>query len=104
MTRFARTTDPDTSHEAARKLNTRTQKDMLMRAYHKAGEYGLTDEEAGVVARLYRTGSCHWHRSSDLAREGRIVNTPIRRMNRSGRSGMVRVYNPHNSTNKVMFS
>ena len=103
MSSHARTTDPDTSHEAAAKLSTLTQKNLLMRAYKKAGEKGLTDEEAGINAGLYRSGSCHWHRSTDLAAEGRILNTPLRRMNRSGRSGMVRVYNPYNSQNKVMF-
>lgn len=69
---LARTTDPETSHEAGRKLTTReSQKAALLEHYLAAGPAGLTDDEAGIAAGLME--SCYWRRCTDLRQDGSIA-------------------------------
>jgi len=83
----ARTTDPETSKEAARLLRTgNSHAFMLLREFAKKS---MTAEQAGIQAGLDTTG--YWKRVSDLKRAGFIRprmmdgGKPMRLMTRSGR-------------------
>lgn len=66
---LARTTDPDTSHAAARTISTSSQCWQLLRAHYinarmarlHPDEPGLTDYEAAQACRLITPGRCWWH-------------------------------------------
>ena len=81
---LARATDPGTSKAGARDVAIRagSQKARLLRAYELAGAHGLTDEEAGYVARMDHTG--YLKRCSELRAAGLIVPTGEQRLARSG--------------------
>lgn len=99
---LARHTDPDTSHDAARKLITgRSHCAKLLRAHYRADmphirerypdTIGLTDAEAAAIAGLDVPGICWWHRCSDLRKLGLIAwaldaaGNPIKRPGANGR-------------------
>lgn len=72
-----RDVDPPTSVMAAASEQTRagTHKYMLLVCYTKAGEAGLTDEEAGIESGLKAKGANYWRRCSDLRALGLIRPT-----------------------------
>lgn len=82
----ARREDPDTSHEAARRLS---DKRTMMRALlERFAQYPYTSEEAALYC-----GYDPWQASkrvSDLVRLGLIEDTDDRRPGRSGRDQIVR--------------
>jgi hypothetical protein len=91
---LARSSDPDTSRQAAAAAERRapSQRDRLLSAYMTAGDRGLTDEEAGVSAGL--SGSGYWKRCSDLRNLGLIVPLgPLRQVS-SGLMAQVCVITP----------
>lgn len=100
--KLARTTDVDTSHDAAAQLSTGKSHCLtLLRAHYIAGmpthiarypdEPGLTDHEAAHAAGIDEPGVCWWHRCSDLRKLGLIEwaknpdGTPVKRVGLSGR-------------------
>lgn len=93
----ARHTDPGTSHQAAESVAVRagSQRHMLLLAYAKAGDYGLTNDEAGVVTRLAdRTGCCYWKRCGELRDAGYVTDTGRTRTSRAGEAQGVRAITP----------
>lgn len=89
----ARTTDPDTSHEAARLIRAKatTARVRLLEAF---GTYGdLTDEEAALYADLPLTSE-YATRCSELDRAGMVADTGQRRRGRAGAERMVRTITP----------
>lgn len=87
---LARTTDPDTSRDAAEAIHEReggrgalrpgTQKAILLGVYGATGE-ALADFEAAARCDLYRAHVCYWHRVGDLVDDGYLVDTGQRRRN-----------------------
>lgn len=99
---LARAADPDTSHEAARRLSTgKSQCLILLRVHYTAGRYpegyGLTDYQAATAAGIAEPGVCWWHRCSDLRKLGLIEwatrpdGTPVKRLGPNGRDVRVSV-------------
>lgn len=91
----ARTTDPDTSHEAAAATETSEVRRRVFAIFREHAE-GLTDEELlAFYARTFPEGSSLESRSSprkrrsDLARAGLLVDSGMRRTLTSGRRGVV---------------
>jgi hypothetical protein len=84
----ARTADPDTSHEAARRLTSKaTMMRTLLRTYDYWG-WLTTDEAIGRAG--YRAEAGAWKRISDLAMHGFIEDAGPRRPGLSGRLQIVR--------------
>lgn len=85
----ARTTDPRTSHAAARRLARRVT--MLRRLLTEFARFpdGLTAEEAATFAG-YTADDGAWKRVSDLALAGWIEDTGRNRIASSGRDQIVR--------------
>lgn len=86
----ARKTDPKTSHVAGASVTVRagSQRAELLLAY--ARNYGLTDDEAGVITGLAnKIGCCWWKRCSELRQGGLIAPTTETRMSRAGEEQMV---------------
>lgn len=77
----ARSTDPGTSHAAARVVNAGSRIAHLLSAYCDNPD-GLTDEEAGAYAGLAGTG--YWKRCSDLRAWGWIARTGTTRAGSTG--------------------
>ena len=78
----ARHTDPPTSHAAAqsRALRVRagSQQAALLTAYADAGDYGLTNDGAGVLTGLAsRPGCCYWKRCGELLQHGYLADTGV---------------------------
>jgi hypothetical protein len=87
-----RTTDPATSHKAARAVVIRagSQRARLLAAYADAGDYGLTNDGAGVVTGLAEApGCCYWKRCGELLADGFIRATDETRTSRAGESQRV---------------
>lgn len=85
----ARTTDPDTSHEAAVKLTDKaTMLRTLLTKYHRFQFQGLTAEEASGLCG-YTASEGAWKRVSDLKRLGWVEDTGGTRRGVSGRSQAV---------------
>ena len=65
--------DHQTSIEGAEAVESRAanQQAKLLQAFTRAGENGLTDEEAAAAAGLL--DSCYWKRCGELRRAGRIT-------------------------------
>jgi hypothetical protein len=82
--RLARASDPSTSHRAAQiaAIRGKSQKALLLLAYQRAEESGLTDEEAGASAGL--SGSGYWKRCSELRTLGLIAPSGKERQASSG--------------------
>lgn len=92
----ARHTDPATSQRAARSrgLNIRagSQRARLLTAYADAGDYGLTNEGAGIITGLAeRPGCCYWKRCDELRKAGYIRWTEDTRTSRAGEAQGVSV-------------
>lgn len=88
----ARTTDPATSHAAARSVRIRagSQRAVLLTAYADAGDYGLTNDGAGTVTGLAeRPGCCYWKRCGELLAAGLIRATDETRTSRAGEAQRV---------------
>ena len=86
--RNARTTDPVTSALAAASVTTgASHRDLLLAQYARAGDAGLTDEEAATRAGLLGCG--YWKRCSELRRLGQIRATGELRQQSSGRLAVV---------------
>jgi len=84
-----RATDPATSSMAARSLTAASSnRASLLEAYRRAGNAGLTDEQAATAAGLDATAG-YWKRCSDLRRLGLISATGEIRNQESGRAAMV---------------
>lgn len=83
----ARTTDPATSHLAARQLADKTT--MLRRLLWAYAARPMTAEEASDYCG-YSAEDGAWKRASDLAARGLIVDTDYNRPGRSGRLQIVR--------------
>jgi len=82
----ARSTDPATSHAGARSMRIRagSQRAVLLAAYADAGDYGLTNDGAGVVTGLAdRPGCCYWKRCGELLAAGYIRATDETRTSRA---------------------
>jgi hypothetical protein len=92
----ARTTDPDTSHEAARKLRPGSMIRVCLRAFADGGP--MTADELVAFLGYDPTwavqstrGAGAWRRASDLAALGYVVDTGERRPSfHSGRNQIVR--------------
>jgi len=83
----ARTSDPETSHRAAKSVKFRasSQQARLLVAYDCASLRGLTDQEAGEMTGLINQPGCgYWKRCSDLRRAGYIVPTGETRTSSAG--------------------
>ena len=90
----ARHTDPATSQRAARSrgLNIRagSQRARLLTAYADAGDYGLTNEGAGIITGLAESpGCCYWKRCGELLAGGFLRATDETRTSRAGESQRV---------------
>lgn len=59
----------------------------LLEMYVKAGNDGLTDDEAARDAGLLDT--CYWKRCNELRQQGLIVNTGRKRLGLAGRKRIV---------------
>ena len=73
MSRYARRSDDDTSHDAARgsRRSFDSQKSKLARVYEEVYPEALIPYEAGLKAGLVdNKGRCHWHRVTDLDTDG----------------------------------
>ena len=81
-----RSTDPDTSREAAvRTPGRNSQLVLLLRCYYVHTE-GLTNEEAGDRSGLSsNVTTCYWKRCSELAKLGYTAPTGEKRPSRAGR-------------------
>lgn len=85
----ARACDPDTSKAAAASIpRVSTAHACLLTAYMRAGELGLTDEQAAIEAELDMR-SCWWKRCSELRAVGLVVPTGEERISSSGRRRIV---------------
>ena len=92
----ARHTDPATSHAAAqsraRRVRAGSQRAVLLTAYADAGDYGLTNEGAGIITGLAdRHGCCYWKRCDELRKDGYIRWTEDTRTSRAGEAQGVSV-------------
>ena len=88
----ARHTDPATSHAARKAVTIRagSQRAVLLVAYADAGDYGLTNDGAGVVSGLAdRPGCCYWKRCGELLAGGFIAATDDTRTSRAGEAQRV---------------
>ena len=85
---LARTTDPVTSHNAAKTLVRETMMKKLMEAYAEAGTDGLTAEEASSNAG-YSPADGAWKRVSDLITAGLLEDSGHTRKGSSGRQQRV---------------
>lgn len=90
----SRTTDPATSHAAAREIKVKagSQRAHLLRAFNAISQYtdkGLTDEEAAQIAVHVSMGSEYSKRCSELREAGYIEPTGETRAN--GSSGLQRI-------------
>ena len=92
----ARTTDPDTSHAAARAVTDVAKVKAHVRAIHERHVEGLTDEQLGKIyqdnwpgVRSVEAYASARKRRSDLAREGVLYDSGERRQLSSGRTGIV---------------
>lgn len=84
---LARSTDPDTSHAAARRLTRAdSMRAKLLRTYCQHG--GLTAEEASEFAG-YGPADGAWKRVSDLRNLGYLCDSGLRRVGTSGRQQVV---------------
>lgn len=72
----------------------RSQKTLLLVHYAKAGERGLTDEEAGIESGLHEKRANYWRRCSDLRALGLIQPTGGYRLSRFNERRMVCVITP----------
>jgi hypothetical protein len=95
----ARSTDPATSHQAAASVAVRiragSQRAVLLTAYADAGDYGLTNEGAGIITGLAdRHGCCYWKRCGELLAAGYIAATDNTRTSRAGEAQRVCVITP----------
>lgn len=82
---LARTSDPATSHAAAKRARPRagSQKAVLLAVF--AANSDLTAYEAGQLSGLARKpGCCYWHRVGDLARDGLLEDTGLTRIVATG--------------------
>ena len=80
-----RTSDPATSHAAAKRARPRagSQKAVLLAVFAANGD--LTAYEAGQLSGLARKpGCCYWHRVGDLARDGLLEDTGLTRIVATG--------------------
>jgi hypothetical protein len=79
----ARTTDPGTSHQAAKavRVHAASQKARLLRAYADEPN-GMTDEEAAAATGLGDSG--YWKRCSELRSMGWIARTGHTRVGKTG--------------------
>ncbi len=79
-----RVNDHDTSVAGAHDVATRSpnQKVQLLRQFRRAGDLGLTDEEAADQAGLLR--SCYWKRCGELRRLELIAYTETKRKGTAG--------------------
>lgn len=87
-----RTTDPTTSRKAGAAVVIRagSQRARLLVAYADAGDYGLTNEGAGIVTGLAeRPGCCYWKRCGELLAGGFIRATDETRTSRAGEAQRV---------------
>lgn len=93
----ARSTDPTTSHDAARLIAAKAESHriLLLAEYAAAGTAGLIDDEAGAHADLLHTG--YWKRCSDLRNAGVIEPTGHTRIGRAGREQQVCAITPEGS-------
>jgi hypothetical protein len=91
FTQAHRDHDPVTSVMAAASVQTRagSQKSLLLVHYAKAGDRGLTDEEAGIESGLHKKGANYWRRCSDLRALGLIQPTGGYRLSRFHERRMV---------------
>ena len=89
--KLARTTDPVTSHEAARKVQRDTMLANLISVFEKSS--GMTAEEAATAAG-YTAADGAWKRVSDLINAGVLVDTGQTRAGSSGRQQRVLKVNP----------
>jgi hypothetical protein len=92
----ARSSDPATSHRAAKSSGLRiragSQRARLLTAYADAGDYGLTNEGAGIVTTLADLhGCCYWKRCDELRKAGYIRWTDETRTSRAGEAQRVSV-------------
>lgn len=84
-----RTTDPDTSREAAPKFkNLRPVHFQLLGAFVRYGD--LTADEAGEICGLIDNRSCYWKRVSELVSIGYLIDTGDRRNGLAGKPQSVR--------------
>lgn len=81
-----RTSDPLTSMQAGVSVTFRatSQKALLLAEYERAGEAGLTDEEAGIRSGLRDKRACYWRRCSDLREMSLIEPTLETRRSSAG--------------------
>lgn len=86
-----RSDDHETSVEGAHAVATRApnQQFRLLRQFRRAGDMGLTDEEAADQAGLLR--SCFWKRCGELREKGLIVYTESKRRGSMGVSRKVSI-------------
>jgi len=86
---FARTLDPDTSHDAAEAISRELgrMEELVYQSVLKAGKDGLTCEE--VTAQLEIDQITVSPRFKQLELKGRLYRTSLKRKNRTGRSAYV---------------
>lgn len=79
----ARSSDPHTSHAAAKMPFRRlSQRHILLVIYERHAADGLTDEEAAIEAGIWR--GCPWKRCSELREQGMIFPLGITRTSTMG--------------------
>ena len=91
FTQAHRDHDPVTSVMESARVQVRagSQKSILLFYYAKAGEAGLTDEEAGIESGLHARRANYWRRCSDLRALGLIQPTGGWRLSTMGERRMV---------------
>ena len=91
--RNARNSDPETSKAASRSSAVRAggQQVVLLRAYYRAGERGLTSEEAGEASGILisKPRSCYWKRVSEMRQNGLLEVTDETRQSSCGEAQRV---------------
>ena len=92
---MTRTSDPSTSHKAAKSAKPRTTSQRIKLLSMYRAHTDLTAEEAGIKTGLIeKPGCCYWHRVSDLVKDGMIEPTGQTRLARSGEQQRVNRITP----------
>lgn len=96
--RRTRRNDYDSSIEGAEAVTRRApnQRQRLLLVFYRAGDMGLTDEEAAALAGL--DGSCYWKRCGELRTVGLIAFTGQKRVGRAGVSRNISVITEEGET------
>jgi hypothetical protein len=87
---LARRTDPETSHEAASKVNTTKLEEIVLNTIRDSGVYGCTADEV-VAANSGYKGNSLTPRFAPLIKRGLIYDSGLRRKTASGSTQRVLV-------------